>query len=52
MANYIEQLKNYWKSEDLTFIATFNKVNNKHGYFINFINPDLNLNILSNLEVS
>jgi hypothetical protein len=39
MKNLVEELKIYWKAEDLIFIATFNKVDNKHGYFINFINP-------------
>ncbi len=37
--NYTKHLKNFWQSEDLTFIAQFNKVDSKHGYFINFINP-------------
>lgn len=39
MKNFVEELKIYWKAGDLIFIATFNKVNNKHGYFRNFINP-------------
>lgn len=39
MTNYTEHLKKYWKIDNLTFIATFNKVDEKHGYFISFINP-------------
>ena len=46
LINYTEQLKNYWKSNDLIFIATFNKVDNKHGYFINFINPESKMTLL------
>lgn len=37
--NYTDKLKSYWKNNDLTFIATFKKKDEKHGFFINFINP-------------
>ncbi len=39
MKQYIEQLKKYWESNDLSFIATLTKINDNHGYFNNFINP-------------
>lgn len=39
MKNYKEQLKNHWKSKDLTFIAAFKKMNNKTGFFNHFTNP-------------
>jgi hypothetical protein len=39
MKNYAEELKYIWKKKDLSFIATFKKVDNKHGYFIDFKNP-------------
>lgn len=39
LSNYIEKLKNYWKSSDLTFIATFKKINSNSGFFNHFINP-------------
>lgn len=39
MINYTEQLKEYWNTDNLTFIATLNKINDEHGYFLNFINP-------------
>ena len=39
MTNYTEQLKRYWKSKDLAFIAELNKIDEKHGYFKNFTNP-------------
>lgn len=39
MINYTQQLRNYWKSNDLTFIATFKRFNKKAGFFIQFINP-------------
>ena len=31
MTNYTDQLKNYWKSKDLTFIAKFKRVNKNAG---------------------
>lgn len=39
MKNYTEQLKKYWLSKDLTFIATLNKINSNQGFFNHFINP-------------
>ncbi len=39
MKNYTEQLKKYWQSKDLTFIAKLHKINNTQGFFNNFINP-------------
>ena len=39
MNNYIEQLKKYWQSNDLTFIATLHKINDNQGFFNHFINP-------------
>lgn len=39
MKNYTEQLKKYWQSKDLTFIARLHKINNTQGFFNNFINP-------------
>ncbi len=38
MRNYIEQLKKYWQSKDLTFIAAFKKINDNAGFFNHFIN--------------
>jgi hypothetical protein len=37
--NYTEQLKKYWKTETLSFIAVFTKFKEKEGFFNNFINP-------------
>lgn len=39
MNNYTEQLKSYWKSKDLTFIATFKRINKNAGFFNHFTNP-------------
>jgi hypothetical protein len=39
MTNYIDLLKNYWKSKDLKFIATFKRINKNAGFFIHFTNP-------------
>tara|TARA_R110002051_G_scaffold218896_1_gene282753 strand:- start:18108 stop:23756 length:5649 start_codon:yes stop_codon:yes gene_type:complete len=39
MTNYTDQLKNYWKSKDLTFIAKFKRVNKNAGFFNHFTNP-------------
>jgi len=39
MTNYTEQLKNYWKSRDLAFIATFKRINKNAGFFNHFTNP-------------
>jgi hypothetical protein len=38
MKNYTEELKKHWKIDNLTFIPAFNKVDEKHGYFVSFIN--------------
>lgn len=39
ITNYTEQLKSYWKSKDLTFIATFKRINKNAGFFNHFTNP-------------
>lgn len=39
MTNYTERLKSYWKSKDLTFIATFKRINKNAGFFNHFTNP-------------
>lgn len=39
MKNFSEQLKSYWKTKDLSFIATFKRVNKNAGFFIHFTNP-------------
>lgn len=39
MTNYTEQLKRYWKSENLSFIALFSKYKEKEGFFNDFTNP-------------
>ncbi|WP_092577676.1 sacsin N-terminal ATP-binding-like domain-containing protein [Hyunsoonleella jejuensis] len=39
MINYTEQLKKYWKSKDLAFIATFKRFNKNAGFFNHFTNP-------------
>lgn len=39
MKDYTERLKKYWKSNDLAFIATFKKNDDKHGYFGQLVNP-------------
>ncbi len=39
MTNYSEKLKNYWKTESLSFIATFTRFKAKEGFFNDFINP-------------
>ncbi|MGV8815646.1 MAG: ATP-binding protein [Gelidibacter sp.] len=39
MTNYTERLKSYWKSKDLTFIATFKRINKNVGFFNHFTNP-------------
>jgi hypothetical protein len=40
MKNYTEQLKKYWKTESLSFIAVFTKFKVKEGFFNDFINPE------------
>lgn len=40
MINYTKQLKNYWKSKDLAFIAVFTRYKVKEGFFNDFINPE------------
>ena len=39
ITNYTERLKSYWKSKDLTFIATFKRINKNAGFFNHFTNP-------------
>jgi hypothetical protein len=39
MRNYTEDLKKYWRTSDLVFIATFKKINTSQGFFNDFINP-------------
>lgn len=39
MKDYTIQLKKYWRINALTFIATFKKNDDKHGYFGHFIHP-------------
>jgi len=39
MNNNTERLKNYWKSKDFTFVATYKKVNKNTGFFNYFMNP-------------
>ncbi|EAZ83054.1 ATP-binding protein [Algoriphagus machipongonensis] len=39
MKNFIQQLKDYWKSEDLTFIATYTRHKGESGFFNDFLNP-------------
>ncbi len=39
MKDYTQQLKSYWKSVDLEFIAKLHKINNTQGFFNYFINP-------------
>ena len=39
MVNYTEKLKIYWKTKDLTFIATFKRINKNAGFFNHFTNP-------------
>jgi len=39
MTNYTEQLKKYWKTESLSFIAVFTKFKEKEGFFNDLINP-------------
>ncbi|MDO7173881.1 sacsin N-terminal ATP-binding-like domain-containing protein [Mariniflexile sp. AS56] len=40
MTNYIERLKDYWKSKDLIFIATYTKHKGNSGFFNHFTNPE------------
>ena len=40
MKNYTEQLKKYWKTESLSFIAVFTKFKENEGFFNDFINPE------------
>lgn len=37
--NYNEQLKKYWKTDSLSFIAVFKRFKQKEGFFNDFINP-------------
>lgn len=37
--NYTHRLKNYWKSKDLTFFATFKRINPNQGFFNYLFNP-------------
>lgn len=47
MKDYTIQLKRYWKTNDLSFVATLKKSeDNKFGFFIDFINPISNLKLL------
>ncbi|WP_158860363.1 ATP-binding protein [Lunatibacter salilacus] len=39
MKNFTEQLKEHWKSEDLTFIATYTRHKGESGFFNDFLNP-------------
>tara|TARA_B110000211_G_scaffold136727_1_gene156418 strand:- start:3091 stop:8529 length:5439 start_codon:yes stop_codon:yes gene_type:complete len=39
MTDYTEQLKKYWKTESLSFIAVFTKFKEKEGFFNDLINP-------------
>lgn len=39
MINYTEQLKSFWRSKDLTFIAAFKRINKNAGFFNHFTNP-------------
>jgi hypothetical protein len=45
MTNYTEQLKINWKSTDMVFVATFKRINNNAGVFIDFTNPVTNRKI-------
>ncbi|MGJ1463150.1 ATP-binding protein [Sphingobacterium siyangense] len=45
MINYTEQLKSYWKSKDLTFIATFKRINKNTGFFYHFTNHIVKMNL-------
>ena len=55
MEKYIELLKEYWQSNNLTFIATLNKISDDYGYFNHFINPNnkkkLFYPVFDNIEV-
>jgi hypothetical protein len=40
MKDYTDQLKKYWKTNELSFIATLKKnVDDKFGFFTHFVNP-------------
>ncbi|MFV0554310.1 MAG: sacsin N-terminal ATP-binding-like domain-containing protein [Mangrovibacterium sp.] len=39
MKDYTEQLKKYWKTDSLSFIAIFKKYKQKEGFFNDLINP-------------
>lgn len=39
MQDYTKQLKQYWKTESLSFIATFKRFKTVEGFFNDFINP-------------
>jgi hypothetical protein len=39
MIDYTERLKKYWKTESLSFIATFTRFKTVEGFFNDFINP-------------
>lgn len=39
MIDYTERLKKYWKTESLSFIATFTRFKTIEGFFNDFINP-------------
>ena len=45
MKDYTDQLKKYWKTNDLSFVATFKKTKFDYGHLINFRNPDTGLKI-------
>lgn len=45
ITNYTERLKSYWKSKDLTFIATFKRINSSQGIFDKLMNPEGNMQI-------
>lgn len=40
MKDFTEQLKKYWQTESLSFIATFSRFNEHVGFFNDLINPD------------
>jgi hypothetical protein len=40
MTDFTEKLKNYWKTESLSFIATFKRFKTSEGFFNDLIHPD------------
>lgn len=47
MINYTEQLKSFWRSKDLTFIAAFKRINKNAGFFNHFTNPVVQKKLIS-----